>query len=168
MTLTDDFKEALRGVGGKTSSNNRVPQGKIALQICLQLEKRCRFAYVDNELRYYKDGWYQPDGEKFVRKMLQQTLPDISQSVLKETIAKLSQRNYRGLEECDSDPNLLNTEDGFVDMDKMKLLPHNPDYLSITQFPAKFVRMGMRSVFLFYQMRAELVVIFLLFVFPSF
>jgi putative DNA primase/helicase len=140
MTLADDFRDALRDVSGSNSNSNRVPQGKIALQICLQLEKRNRFAYIDNELRYYKDGWYQPGGDEFVRKMLQKTLPDISQSVLRETIAKLSQRNYQRLEDCDSEKNILNVENGLLDMDKMKLLPHNPDYLSIIQFPAKFVQ----------------------------
>jgi P4 family phage/plasmid primase-like protien len=134
MTLGDDFRDAL------PNSSNRVPVGKIALQICLQLEKRNKFAYIEKELRYYKDGWYQPGGEEFVQKILQRTLPDISQSILRETITKLSQRNYHSLEECDSDKNILNVEDGFLDMEKMKLLPHNPDYLSITQFPAKFAR----------------------------
>lgn len=132
MTLADDFKNAL----GKASI------GELALQICLEAEKQYRFAYIveEKELRYYKDGWYQPGAEDFVTKELQKVLPDISQHLLRETIAKLSQRNYRSQEECDSDKNILNTENGFVDMDKMKLLPHNPDYLSITQFPAKFVR----------------------------
>ncbi len=53
-------------------------------------------------------------------------LPDISQAPLKETIAKLSQRNYQSLEDCDSDPNILNVENGLLDMEKMKLLPHSP------------------------------------------
>lgn len=137
MTFADDFRGALPN---NNNNNNRVPQGKIALAICLQLEKRNKFAYIDNELRYYKDGWYQPNGEEFVQKILQMTIPDISQSTLNETIAKLSQRNFRGLEECDSDSNILNVEGGLLDMNKMKLLPPNPDYLSITKFPAKFVR----------------------------
>lgn len=131
MTLADDFKNAL----GKASI------GELALQICLQAEKQYRFAYIDGrELRYYKDGWYQPGAEDFVTGELQKVLPDISQHLLRETIAKLSQRNYHSSEECDSDKNILNTENGYVDMAKMKLLPHNPDYLTITQLPVKFVR----------------------------
>src|SRR5918996_5518835 len=100
MTLADDFKNAL----GKASV------GELALRICLQAEKQYRFAYLveTKELRYYKDGWYQPGGEDFVTKELQKVLPDISQHLLNETIAKLSQRNYRSLDECDSDKNILN------------------------------------------------------------
>ncbi|MDQ3852788.1 MAG: phage/plasmid primase, P4 family [Thermoproteota archaeon] len=133
MTLADDFKNAL---------NSRAAIGEMALQICLQAEKQYRFAYFveTRELRYYKNGWYQPGGEEFVTKELQKGLPDISQHLLRETIAKLSQRNYRSLDECDSDKKILNTEDDFVHMEKMKLLRHNPDYLSITQFPVKFTR----------------------------
>jgi putative DNA primase/helicase len=136
MTFADDFRDSF---SNNNNNSNRVPQGKIALQICLQLEQQNKFAYIDRELRYYKDGWYQPGGEEFIQKILQRMLPDISQSTLNETIAKLSQRNYHNLEECDSDKNILNTEEGLVDMDKVKLLPHDPDYLSITQFPARFV-----------------------------
>ena len=62
MTLADDFKNAL----GKASI------GELALQICLQAEKQYRFAYIDGrELRYYKDGWYQPGAEDFVTGELQ-------------------------------------------------------------------------------------------------
>ncbi len=57
---------------------------------------------------------------------------------MRETIAKLSQRNYHKIEECDADSNILNVPNGFLDMDKMKLSPHSPDYLSITQFQARF------------------------------
>lgn len=141
MTLGDDFRGALpNNNGGGGNGNNRVPVGKIALQICLQLEKRNKFAYIENELRYYKEGWYQPGGEKYVQRILQNTIPDISQSILRETIAKLSQRNYHNIEECDSDKNILNVEGGLLDMDKMKLLLPNPDYLSVIQFPAKFTK----------------------------
>jgi phage/plasmid-associated DNA primase len=138
MTLGDDFNNVLPN--GNNNNNGKVPVGKIALAICLQLEKRNSFAYIENELRYYKDGWYQPGGEEYVQRILQNSIPDISQAHLNETIAKLSQRNYRKIDECDSDDSILNTENGYVDMDKMKLLPHNPDYLSIVQFPAKFVK----------------------------
>jgi P4 family phage/plasmid primase-like protien len=130
MGLTDDLEGSSLG-GGLTV-------GVIAKIICEKLEKQCRFAYIANELRYYKDGWFQRNGEDFVRAELQRTLPDISQHQLNEVIAKLSQRNYRDLKECDPDPNIINVQNGLLDLKKMRLAPHTPDYLSIRQFPVKF------------------------------
>jgi putative DNA primase/helicase len=130
MTLADDFKDAL----GKASI------GELALRICQQAEKEYRFAYIieEKELRYYKNGRYQRGGEAFVTKELQKVLPDISQNLLNETIAKLSQRNYQSLEDFDSDPNVRNVENGLLDLQKMRLRPHTPDYLSIIQYPIRF------------------------------
>jgi P4 family phage/plasmid primase-like protien len=129
MTLADDFKNAL----GKASV------GELARRICLQAEKQYKFAYIDGkELRYYKTGWYQPGAENFVTSELQRVLPDISQHLLKETIAKLSQRNYQNLEDCDSDKNVMNVENGLLDLEKMRLRPHTPDYLSLIQYPIRF------------------------------
>ncbi len=130
MTLADDFKNAL----------GRASIGELALRICLQAEKQYRFAYLvePKELRYYNDGWYQPGGEAFVTKELQKVLPHISQHLLNETIAKLSQRNYRSLEDCDPDKNVITVENGLLDLEKMRLLPHTPDYLSIIKYPVRF------------------------------
>src|SRR5215217_333309 len=130
MTLADDFRDAI----GKASVV------ELALRICLQAEKQYRFAYLveTRELRYYKNGRYQRGGEDFVKKELQKVLPDISQHLLTETIAKLSQRNYQSLEDCDSDRNVINIEDGLLDLEKMRLRPHTPDYLSLIQYPIKF------------------------------
>jgi putative DNA primase/helicase len=133
MTLGDDFRDAL-------GDDNRATNiGEKALRICLQAEKQYRFAYIDGkELRYYKNGWYQRGGEDFVTKELQKVLPDISQHLLSETIAKLSQRNYQSLEDYDSDKNVRNVENGLLDLDKMRLRPHTPEYLSIVQYPIRF------------------------------
>jgi P4 family phage/plasmid primase-like protien len=133
MTLADDFKNAL---------NSRAAIGEMALQICLQLEKKRRYACIteSKELRYYKDGWFQPGGVEFVQQELSDMIPDIGDRLINEVIKKLSYRNYQSLNKFDVDPNIMNTENGYVDMDKMKLIPHNPDYLSIRQFPVKFVR----------------------------
>jgi phage/plasmid-associated DNA primase len=130
MGLTEDLAGSALG-GGLTL-------GAIAKIICDRLEKQCKFAYIANELRYYKDGWYQRNGENFVRAELQKTYPDITQHQVNEVIAKLSQRNYRDLKECDPDPNIINVQNGLLDLKKMRLAPHTPDYLSIRQFPVKF------------------------------
>ena len=130
MGLTDDLEGSV--LGG-------LPLGVFAKIICERLEKHCRFAYIANELRYYKDGWFQRNGENFVRAELQNSYPDITQRQLNEVIAKLSQRNYRDLKECDPDPNIINVLNGLLNLNTMKLSPHTPDYISIRQFPVEFV-----------------------------
>ena len=136
MTLADDFSDVLGGSDRPTTIGER------ALQVCQQLEKSMHFAYIveTKEFRYYRKGCYHLGAEEYVTGLLQKMRPDISQHLINEVIAKLSQRNYHSLDEFDSDTNILTTEDGLLDMNKMKLLPHDPNYLSIVQFPAKFVR----------------------------
>jgi putative DNA primase/helicase len=129
MGLTDDLDGS--SLGGLTL-------GVIAKIICEKLEKQCKFAYIANELRYYKDGWYQRNGENFVRAALQKSFPDITQHQLNEVIAKLSQRHYRDLKECDPDPNVMNVLNGLLNLKTMKLSPHTHDYISIRQFPVEF------------------------------
>jgi putative DNA primase/helicase len=137
MGLTDDLEGSSIG-GGMTL-------GAIAKAICEKLEKQCSFAYIANELRYYKDGWYQRNGENFVRAELQKSFPDITQHQLNEIIAKLSQRHYRDLKECDPDPNIINVLNGLLNLKTMKLSLHTPDYVSIRQFPVVFEESAPKS-----------------------
>jgi phage/plasmid-associated DNA primase len=129
MGLTDDLEGS--ALGG-------LPLGVFAKTMCKRLEGQCKFAFIANELRYYSGGWYRRHGEDFVRAELQKSHPDITQHQLNEVIAKLCQRNYRDLKECDPDPNIINVQNGLLDLKKMRLAPHRPDYLSIRQFPVKF------------------------------
>jgi putative DNA primase/helicase len=130
MTLSDDLEDS--ALGG-------MPLGVFAKIICERLEEHREFTYIANQLRYYDDGWFKPNGENFVRAELQKSRPDITQHQLNEVIAKLSQRHYRDLKECDADPNIINVQNGLLDLNTMKLSPHTSDYISIRQFPVEFV-----------------------------
>jgi putative DNA primase/helicase len=129
MGLTDDLEGS--ALGG-------LPLGVFAKIMCERLEEQCKFAFIANELRYYSGGWYRRHGEDFVRAELQKSHPDITQHQLNEVIAKLCQRNYRDLKECDADPDIINVLNGLLDLKTMRLSPYTPDYLSIRQFPVEF------------------------------
>jgi putative DNA primase/helicase len=129
MTLTEDMDAAFLSA---------LPLGEFAKVMCERLEEQCKFAYIANELRYFQDGWYKRNGENFVRAELQKSYPPITQRQVNEVIAKLSQRNYRDLSECDADPDIINVRNGLLNLNTMELSPHTPDYLSIKQFPVEF------------------------------
>lgn len=89
-------------------------------------------ALDNDDLYIYEDNRYLPSGEQaiktFVERIFRERGMTASESLVNETIASVKRRSYVDRKHFNP-ANLLNVNNGILDLDNKRLLPHDPRYL---------------------------------------
>jgi putative DNA primase/helicase len=96
------------------------------------------------EVLVYRDGLYVKGAETFLaaeiereaREQDQQQL--ITSSFVREAIDHVRRRTYRDRKQFDTDPRILNLQNGLLNVETLKFEPHTPEYFSVNQLPVKY------------------------------
>ncbi|MBR2133440.1 MAG: toprim domain-containing protein [Eubacterium sp.] len=92
----------------------------------------------------YKNGVYKAISDSLLKGYIKQYITDYDESILKMPNVEEAYKNlmtdleYVKPDELDSRQNIINFENGLLDLDTMTLLPHTPDILSTIQLPCKW------------------------------
>jgi putative DNA primase/helicase len=92
----------------------------------------------DNEEMYYYDinrGLYLRLGDSVIKEHLEILSPKIKTHRVNEIIQKIKRRTYVDREQFDSNVNIINIQNGLLDIWTGQLKEHSPEFLSITQLP---------------------------------
>lgn len=89
---------------------------------------------------YYENGRYVKDSDcnmiaAFIAENLQEDYSLIAESTALKYIIRRTRTPYK---EFQQQANFLNFNNGILDMDTMKLMPHSPDFLSFEQIPIDY------------------------------
>jgi len=118
---------------------DREPKGfhkKIAESIMSKYNFR---TLVDTEeILAYEHGVYRPYGKIKIKEECQIEKNDCYNNLVSEVIGTVQRLTYTPREKFDDYPNLLNLENGVLDIEKNQLFPHTPKYLFRVQLPIEF------------------------------
>ena len=104
-------------------------------QIGRMLSTEHHWLFHHERLHVYRDGYYQPDGERLARARTQEILgSEANEKAGKEVVYWLSVAHYRPPEAVDAD-NIINVQNGLLDAKTGKLAPHSPGHLSTIRLP---------------------------------
>jgi P4 family phage/plasmid primase-like protien len=92
----------------------------------------------DNEEMYYYDssrGLHLRLGDSVIKEYLEILSPKIKTHTVNEIIQKIKRRTYVDRKQFDSNINIINVQNGLLDIWTGQLKEHSPDFLSNTQLP---------------------------------
>jgi len=93
------------------------------------------------DIYYYKDGVYHPNGEIIIKQLAQETLSyTISTHLTNEIIGCIQRATYTDNNELygTTNINLINLQNGIYNITTGKLEPHTPNIFTITQIPINY------------------------------
>jgi P4 family phage/plasmid primase-like protien len=119
------------------------PARVTAHALAVALEKEAHFARdLGDALYVYQDGCYRPDGEKWVRRRVRELLEEWGEAhrfrgeLVSNTIQLLLAKAPTLWEKPPLD--VLNVQNGLLDVRTGELRPHSPDFLSLIQLPVRY------------------------------
>jgi P4 family phage/plasmid primase-like protien len=92
----------------------------------------------DNEEMYSYDigrGLYLRSGDSIIREYVEILSPKIKTYVVNEIIQKIKRRTYMNRNEFDNHTDIINVQNGLLNIWTGELSEHSPDFLSIVQLP---------------------------------
>ena len=92
----------------------------------------------DNEEMYYYDvgrGLYLNLGDSVIKEYLEILNPKIRTHTVNEIIQKIKRRTFVDRDKFDNNTNIINVQNGLLDIWTGELKDHSPDFLSIVQLP---------------------------------
>jgi P4 family phage/plasmid primase-like protien len=92
----------------------------------------------DNEEIWYYDiaqGLYVRSGDSIIREYVEILNPKIKTHTVNEIIQKIRRRTYVDRDQFDNNPDIINIQNGLLDIWTGQLEDHSPDFLSIVQLP---------------------------------
>ena len=94
---------------------------------------------LDGELYRYQDGVYNSGGESYLAKKVLGLLGDLwLETHWNQVFTWVTQRTHMKRIQLPENRGLVNVENGMVEIESGKLLPHSPDFRSIVQLPVKY------------------------------
>ena len=91
--------------------------------------------FVYNE----EKGVYEKVGESFIKEQVERYVPyEASRHLCSEVEGRIERRTYIDRRKFDSDPNIINLQNGLFDLRTQKLSKHDPRHLSRIQLPFSF------------------------------
>jgi len=101
-----------------------------------ELMEVTRFLYSGTRLYRYDGGVYRKDGERYVKKSLQEKLRQkYTRSIAEEIVSFIEVANDLDHEELSINNNLVNLRNGLFHWEKGRLQDHSADYYFLTQIP---------------------------------
>ena len=127
--------EARFGEAAKYFENGRFVPKLLAEEI---MSENHFITMMDNEVIYvYKDGFYQPYGEVLIKKICKEKLQkEYRKNRATEVIDYIKASTY--VKRREEPPNLIPLKNGILDLDKMELKPHSPEYMFFNKLPVKY------------------------------
>lgn len=105
-----------------------------------QLQTATPFIYAGQKIRRYENGYYQDNGEQWIRSAIVEKLGNRwSSRYTDETLQWIKDANYIPLSQCNN-VELVNCANGMLDIYTGELKPHDQKYRSIYQIPSVFDR----------------------------
>ena len=112
--------------------------------IASRLIRKYHFLTVrETDIIYYFNGkiYDSRNCESVIKQETEAHIMECTKSDKSEVIDKIKSRTYETLDKFDSDPNILVTQNGVLDLRLMKLTPHTPHLLSKVLMPCNFVEL---------------------------
>jgi hypothetical protein len=75
---------------------------------------------------------------KTIKEITEQLIPNCTEHDRIEVINKIKARTYTDIDDFDSDPNVITTENGILTLDTLELIPHTPDNLTMVLLPVEY------------------------------
>ena len=100
-----------------------------------------------DEIYFYHEGKYHPNGEQFIKKVLTMVIGPLrnakgnsvlTNSLTAEIIAKVKGLTYNSMDIFDKDRDLVNMRNGLYNWKTGELYPHDPDYPCLIQIPVEY------------------------------
>ena len=95
------------------------------------------FIFTAESLHRYQGGVYKNDGESFVRDYAKSVLGEVWTATRNQSLIEWLQDPLDS-EKVNSDPDILNVENGLLNLKTHELDPHNPYYLSNVRIPVTY------------------------------
>lgn len=95
----------------------------------------------DNEEMYYYEinrGLYLRLGDSIIKEHLEILSPKIKTHTVNEIIQKIRRRTYVDRDQFDNNTNIINVQNGLLNIWTRELKEHSPDFLSIIQLPIEY------------------------------
>lgn len=95
------------------------------------------YTYPDTkDVLVYSEGFYQPKGQVWIEREVKERLKDNHTSHINvEVLKAVKFSTYKGRSHFNRDLNLLNLENGILNLKGSSLSPHSPDILSTVRLP---------------------------------
>ena len=108
-------------------------------EIAKSLMNETHFIYYAGQLYYYYNGVYKPNADLLIKKRTQKALgTDYSKYNGNEVVHYIEVIKNIGLQDVRLPSHLINLKNGIFDLEKGKLLPHDPSIISICQVPIAY------------------------------
>lgn len=91
----------------------------------------------NEEIHYYNTtiGVYHRFGDRAIKEYVEILNPSIKTLYVNEILQKIKRRIYVDRDEFDNNPNIMNVQNGLLNIWTGELTDHSPDFLSIVQLP---------------------------------
>jgi putative DNA primase/helicase len=93
-----------------------------------------------DEVLYYKKGVYIGYGQQFIEALAEQKLKKPRTANVREVVNMIRRRTFTDREAFDRDPNILNVQNGLLNIKTLEFKDHDPKYLSRIQLPVDYDR----------------------------
>jgi len=92
------------------------------------------------EVLRYDNGVYRPHGEAVIKAMLEEIMEGVkvTRNAVNEVIAHVQRLTYVDRDEIDADEEIINIENGLININTRRFKPHTPDYYSTTQVAIRY------------------------------
>ena len=90
------------------------------------------------EIFYYNDGIYHPNGEVLIKEEVQKRIPSITKRMKEEIIETIKGKTYIDREKINEHKNLIHLKNGIFDLETKKIRMFSPEIISTTQIPVKY------------------------------
>lgn len=109
--------------------------------IAQEIERKYPLAYLNDKFYLYKNGVYVcKNAENEIASIVKQICGDnFSIHLLREVKASLQASNSITSDQIDCNNNILNLENGLLNLDTFELVNHAPTYYSLRQLPCKYL-----------------------------
>jgi len=97
-----------------------------------------------DEILCYSNGLYHFNGEAYVAELVESEMREVgggglvTSKFVNEIVGHIRRRTYIDRQELNSEPNLLNLENGILNLDNFELRDHDKHFLSTIRIPIQF------------------------------
>lgn len=118
---------------------DKVVPARLAKLIMGEYDFNFRTIRDNQEIFYFNNGIYHPDGETTISSIAEEHMEDITSTFYKnEVVGFIKDYNYIDRIEFNVNPNLINFGNGVYNIETKKLEPHNPKYCFLNKIPIKY------------------------------
>jgi P4 family phage/plasmid primase-like protien len=88
------------------------------------------------KIYYHSEGQYIPGGERIIQEYCQLLYPTVTTHEVQEVVNQINRRT--GVDQFDTDPGILNLQNGLLNLNTGEFREHSADHLSLVQLPINY------------------------------